>query len=391
MVKRRGDAKGRSTAAKSTKIVRTYSPDSRKDATSSKINITNSRNYNKGRRAKESEYEQDNLDRQDEDIEEEERMIDKMMISRDFWVKQNERNIEGEREKERGEIERKEEEKREKERREKRNNNNRQNDLARLLEQEERNTEKRREKERRGNNKDREENENDENEDEEEIPSQFGAKTNQLQICNWLVLHPNVLHLANEMLAALSTPPSSNTPLTTLTSSTLSASDNNDKYRLIDEEMKCLFLRTRNPPDHAFNKITQKIFGHDAYQSMAKSINERYLKEFQEFQQMAESECNTERSNPTDVEVNNFISREVVLKRILSRQVSAIDFTKLSETSLEKLVEFSRKGFKIVWSETDSSIVREKIKELDIITEGLEIPSRSGRNIASSLKLQFFS
>jgi hypothetical protein len=72
MVKRRGDAKGRSTAAKSTKIVRTYSPDSRKDATSSKINITNSRNYNKGRRAKENEYEQYNLDRQDEDIEEEE-------------------------------------------------------------------------------------------------------------------------------------------------------------------------------------------------------------------------------------------------------------------------------------------------------------------------------
>ncbi|PKC57950.1 hypothetical protein RhiirA1_471716 [Rhizophagus irregularis] len=390
MVKRRGDAKGRSTAAKSTKIVRTYSPDSRKDATSSKINITNSRNYNKGRRAKESEYEQDNLDRQDEDIEEEEE-DDRQDDDLARLLEQNERNIEGEREKERGEIERREEEKREKERREKRNNNNRQNDLARLLEQEERNTEKRREKERRENNKDREENENDENEDEEEIPSQFGAKTNQLQICNWLVLHPNVLHLANEMLAALSTPPSSNTPLTTLTSSTLSASDNNDKYRLIDEEMKCLFLRTRNPPDHAFNKITQKIFGHDAYQSMAKSINERYLKEFQEFQQMAESECNTERSNPTDVEVNNFISREVVLKRILSRQVSAIDFTKLSETSLEKLVEFSRKGFKIVWSETDSSIVREKIKELDIITEGLEIPSRSGRNIASSLKLQFFS
>ncbi|CAB4427921.1 unnamed protein product [Rhizophagus irregularis] len=344
----------------------------------------------------------------DEDIEEEEE-DDRQDDDLARLLEQNERNIEGEREKERGGIERREEEKREKERREKRNNNNRQNDLARLLEQEERITEKRREKERRGNNKDREENENDENEDEKEIPSQFGAKTNQLQICNWLVLHPNVLHLANEMLAALSTPLSSNTPLTTLTSSTLSASDNNDKYRLIDEEMKCLFLRTRNPPDHAFNKITQKIFGHDAYQSMAKSINERYhksfsdyryqlknvlsalVKEFQEFQQMAESECNTERSNPTDVEVNNFISREVILKRILSRQVSAIDFTKLSETSLEKLVEFSRKGFKIVWSETDSSIVREKIKELDIITEGLEIPSRSGRNIASSLKLRFFS
>ncbi|PKC55114.1 hypothetical protein RhiirA1_476145 [Rhizophagus irregularis] len=45
--------------------------------------------------------------------------------------------------------------------------------------------------------------------------------------------------------------------------------------------MKYLFLQTRNPPDHAFNKITQKILG--------------------EY---------TESSGPTDEEVNNFISRE---------------------------------------------------------------------------------
>ncbi|GES72430.1 hypothetical protein GLOIN_2v1488591 [Rhizophagus clarus] len=178
-----------------------------------------------------------------------------------------------------------------------------------------------------------------------------------------------------------------------------------DNYRLIDEEMKCLFLRTRNPPDHAFDKITQKIFGHDAYQSVAKSINERYRKSFsdyryqlknvlstlvKEFRQIVESGY-TESSDPTDEEVNNFISREVVLKRILSRYVSAIDFTKLSETSLDKLIEFSRKCFKIVWVETESANIKEKVKELDVITEDLEIPSRSGRNIASSLKLHLFS
>ena len=44
-----------------------------------------------------------------------------------------------------------------------------------------------------------------------------------------------------------------------------------------------------------------------------------------------------------------------------------------------------------MWSETESNVIKEKIKELDIITERLEIPSRSGRNIASSLKLRFFS
>ncbi|GET61105.1 hypothetical protein GLOIN_2v1488591 [Rhizophagus irregularis DAOM 181602=DAOM 197198] len=217
-------------------------------------------------------------------------------------------------------------------------------------------------------------NENDESESEEEIPVQFGAMTNQLQICNWLVLHPSVLHLANKMLDASTKQPSTNLPLTTSTSS----SSDNDNYRLIDEEMKCLFLRTRNPPDHAFDKITQKIFGHDAYQSVAKSINERYQSEY------------TESSDPTDEEVNNFISREVVLKRILSRYVSAIDFTKLSETSLDKLIEFSRKCFKIVWVETESANIKEKVKELDVITEDLEIPSCSGRNIASSLKLHLF-
>jgi hypothetical protein len=47
--------------------------------------------------------------------------------------------------------------------------------------------------------------------------------------------------------------------------------------------MKCLFLRTRNPPDHAFDKITQKIFGQDAYQSVAKSISERYRRSFSDY------------------------------------------------------------------------------------------------------------
>ncbi|GES72611.1 hypothetical protein RCL_jg15287.t1 [Rhizophagus clarus] len=107
MIKRKEvTRKGKSTAAKSTKIICIYSPDSQKDATSSKINITNLCNYNKERRAKENEYEQDNLDRQDEDIEEEEE------------------------------------------------DDRQDDDFTRLLEQEERNTEKRRENKRRENNKD---------------------------------------------------------------------------------------------------------------------------------------------------------------------------------------------------------------------------------------------
>jgi hypothetical protein len=43
----------------------------------------------------------------------------------------------------------------------------------------------------------------------EEIPPQFESATNQLQICNWLVAHPNILKLANDMLAASSASTSS--------------------------------------------------------------------------------------------------------------------------------------------------------------------------------------
>ncbi|GES88708.1 protein split ends isoform X1 [Rhizophagus clarus] len=205
-----------------------------------------------------SEHEQDNLHGQDVDIGEgnnrQDDDIERIIL--DMLPEQEERNIEKERiENEKKEMERRDKERREKERREK-----------------ERREKERREKDRRERNKEQEENENDESKSEEEIPVQFGAMTNQLQICN------------------------------------------------------CGY---------------------------------------------------TESSDPTDKEVNNFIS--------------PIDFTKLSETSLDKLIEFSRKCFKIVWVETESANIKEKVKELDVITEDLEIPSRSGRNIASSLKLHFFS
>ena len=57
----------------------------------------------------------------------------------------------------------------------------------------------------------------------EEIPPQFEAATNQLQICNWLVTHPNILKLANDMLAA-STASTSST--STSSTSPSSVSDN---------------------------------------------------------------------------------------------------------------------------------------------------------------------
>ena len=58
----------------------------------------------------------------------------------------------------------------------------------------------------------------------EEIPPQFEAATNQLQICNWLVAHPNILKLANDMLAASTASPSSTSSTSTSSTSPSSTS-----------------------------------------------------------------------------------------------------------------------------------------------------------------------
>ena len=85
-------------------------------------------------------------------------------------------------------------------------------------------------------------------------------------------------------------------------------------------------------------------------------------------------------------DVDNFISREVVFKRIFKRYMSSVDLAELSDQTIDKLVDLCRKCFMIVWEERgkESKVIYERIK-LDIETEDLVIPSRSGENITSTL------
>jgi hypothetical protein len=86
-------------------------------------------------------------------------------------------------------------------------------------------------------------------------------------------------------------------------------------------------------------------------------------------------------------DVDNFISREVVLKRIFKRYISSVDLAELSDQTIDKLVDLSRKYFMIVWEERgkESKVIYERIKLLDIKTEDLVILLRSGENINSML------
>lgn len=97
-------------------------------------------------------------------------------------------------------------------------------------------------------------------------------------------------------------------------------------------------------------------------------------------------------------QINEFISRQVVFNRILNRYNSAVNISELSEETICGLTQFCIKCFIILWDERNnnnvndvSKIFYDRIKPLDKETEGLIVPSRSGKNIANSLEFSNFS
>ena len=86
--------------------------------------------------------------------------------------------------------------------------------------------------------------------------------------------------------------------------------------------------------------------------------------------------------NLTDEIVNEFISEDVVMMKILKRYLEAVDVGKLKrDNALEVLINLSRESFKISWRGRNL----DEIKSLDRLTRNLSIPSQSGLNITNSL------
>ncbi|GBC40033.2 uncharacterized protein OCT59_012174 [Rhizophagus irregularis] len=263
----------------------------------------------------------------------------------------------------------------------------RQNPLCRHQEQEGREIENRERIKRRRNEREDDQDYREKEDDNYSVPPQFESMTNQLQICNWLVDHPDILQLATQMLNMKDS--TSQLALAVQQPAHAPSTASNEKYRLIDEEIKCLFLRSRFPPGLVFEKLVRKIFPEfETYSSTAKSIIDRCRKSFSDYRyQLRVGGTITE--TETQVEITNFISCEVAIKRILNRYFSAVDISEISEISMDKLIEFSRECFSIAWeerNETNTKAFYNQIKRLDKNTENLEIPSRSGKNFASSLK-----
>ncbi|CAG8743792.1 10377_t:CDS:2 [Rhizophagus irregularis] len=97
----------------------------------------------------------------------------------------------------------------------------------------------------------------------EEIPSPFNEMT-IYQLCSWLCKNPNVLQLANNMHLSMQTPVVEGARFISSISAGSSITTSNQEFKTkvcrdFLEELKCLFLRVRNPPKSAFEELIRQV------------------------------------------------------------------------------------------------------------------------------------
>jgi uncharacterized radical SAM superfamily protein len=91
--------------------------------------------------------------------------------------------------------------------------------------------------------------------------------------------------------------------------------------------------------------------------------------------------------DPSDDDIRDFISDEDVTKKIYSRYLSAVNIVELKRVnSYIKLVDLALEVFKIIYKETNKDIISNGIKELDVKTINIIVPTRSGKKILEKLK-----
>ncbi|CAG8732355.1 7240_t:CDS:2, partial [Dentiscutata erythropus] len=217
-------------------------------------------------------------------------------------------------------------------------------------------------------------------------PKPLKDMSNIFKVCQWLVLiRPDILVAANQMRNSMYI--SIDSPITAIPQSEVTTSTNisEDKElaRLWHEEMKCLFLRCRNPTVRVIENLIVKIFIYELYSNEAVEIicySKQVLTDFrskfnqkiailiQEFKDRLPSEKQV--STPSRIDMNEYITQEVA-EQTLKRYLSSTDMDKLKKyRTMEKLLMLIRKAFKIYYYAYNTKAV----KELDYLTIDCKIP-----------------
>ncbi|PKC13239.1 hypothetical protein RhiirA5_410833 [Rhizophagus irregularis] len=213
----------------------------------------------------------------------------------------------------------------------------------------------------------------------EEIPDPFNEMT-IYQLCSWLFIEGSRFMSSNSNGSSIPT----------------SSQENKTKAcRDFLEELKCLFLRVRNPPKSAFEELIRQVlkcelnsaegiewlhtanrhFG-DFRNKLVNSV-EKLIENFKEKRNLPMM------SSLQKDELISFVD-ESVTAHVLSRWLNATNLDELqAQGSMSRLCKFIQHAFAVNYSARDT----EKTKTLDKLTKDIGVPSRNGKNFASNLHL----
>ncbi|CAG8757312.1 4917_t:CDS:1, partial [Cetraspora pellucida] len=161
------------------------------------------------------------------------------------------------------------------------------------------------------------------------------------------------------------------------------------------EEIKCLFLKYRDPPSGAIESLITKIFKYDLYSNKTVEIIchlKRILTDFcNKFNQRIVTLVNDFKKKqlgeqtllPLRSDLNEFITQEVT-EQILQKYLNSTNVDKIKRCkTIDQLIKLIKKPFKISFNTYDTKA----IKRLDYLMIGCKISSRSGKNIVLEIFL----
>jgi hypothetical protein len=247
--------------------------------------------------------------------------------------------------------------------------------------------------------------------DRKQMPAAFSEMGDMHEICSWIADHPVILEKANEIfklknikindIDKLAHP--HNHKATTpgiaieMSSSSFPSLINNthmDKLRLWDEELKCLFLRTRFPSQTTIDYLIKNIFSSESYTDHAKAFDSKAKSSFGDYRNKYKKcitnlvtllknkkERGHESQSLTSADVIAFVDESVIVNKALKRFISATNKLELKNNgSLKNLILFVQRTFTIAYKGDDIDL-----KSLENITKNIVIPSRSGTNLISKI------
>ncbi|PKC61672.1 hypothetical protein RhiirA1_464682 [Rhizophagus irregularis] len=231
-----------------------------------------------------------------------------------------------------------------------------------------------------------------------ELPTPFREMGTIHQLCLWLCANPSVLQFAYSLYLSMQTPVANSSSFVPCVSAPpqLQQEQAQDKTKIgrdFLEELKCLFLRVRDPPKSALEELVRKIVKCDLNSAdgieWLRLANRNFGDFRNKFIDGIERLINSFKERlesdrlPQKEEISAFIDDTVVMN-VLQRWLNATKIDELrSKNSLNILRQFIRKAFVVNYVSRDTDAT----KALDILTQKIAVPSRNGNNFASNLKI----